>query len=303
VVAIKGSAFTEGQARLLARYTKTVVLALDSDFAGQNASRRGIKILEEAGFEIKVVKLGKFKDPDEAAKGNPEFYKEEIKSAVPIWDFIIDSVIAKYDPESAPGKEKISKELTPILAGIENKIVQDHYVKKLAALLEVSIEAVEEEVEKSEPDREQSEPDMKKAEDVTQKPRRELLEETLIAMILKEKPNLLENPKILGLIKTKYAKRILEEFASFAKSGAEINLANFSKFLPKELFEKFSMIVFSINEIEEKEIKSEINKVYAELWGEVIKTKMRVVESSKEYSKLQKLLKDFNSAEFERIIT
>src|SRR5258708_2329118 len=148
IVAIKGSAFTTDQARLLARYTKVVVLALDTDFAGVAASIRGIKILEDAGFEIRVAKLGRFKDPDEAAKSDPDFYKEKISNAVAVWDFIIDSIVEKYDKESAAGKNNISRELTPILAGINNKIIQEHYIKKLANLLEASVDAVTSEVGK-----------------------------------------------------------------------------------------------------------------------------------------------------------
>ena len=57
IVAIKGTAFTEEQLQLLRRYTDILILALDSDFAGNNAVIRSIEMAEKLEFEIKVVEL------------------------------------------------------------------------------------------------------------------------------------------------------------------------------------------------------------------------------------------------------
>ena len=62
IVALKGSAFTQSQANLLSRFTKEVVLALDADIAGDMAARRGIAIAEAEGLEVKVARLGNYKD-------------------------------------------------------------------------------------------------------------------------------------------------------------------------------------------------------------------------------------------------
>ncbi len=310
VVAIKGSAFTPDQARLLNRFAKVVVLALDSDFAGQNASRHGIKILQDAGFEIRVAVLGKFKDPDDAARGDSEFYKKAIQKAVPIWDFIIDTTVARFDPTTAIGKEKIGKEIAPVLADIENKIVQEHYIKKLAALLDTQTTAVSQEVEKASSPK--SEPKEEQTPKQEIKPRQELLEERLIALILTHIPALLQNPKVSKLIKTPFVLRILEEFNNFTKTSKKVNLANFSKSLPKELLDRFSEIIFAISEIEEDEIKNEINQTFKQLSIFNIREKLVQLtksddsdkkEKSKELSKLSNDLKSFNSDEFERIIS
>ena len=79
VVAIKGTALTEDQLHLMSRYTDTIILGLDSDFAGNKASIRSIELAEKMGFEIKVLDLeGKYKDPDEAIKNNPDFFNISI---------------------------------------------------------------------------------------------------------------------------------------------------------------------------------------------------------------------------------
>jgi len=75
IVAIKGSALTEEQVRLLSRFAPKFILALDSDMAGDAAARRGIKVAGEIGVEVKVAKITGYKDPDDAARGNLESYK------------------------------------------------------------------------------------------------------------------------------------------------------------------------------------------------------------------------------------
>jgi DNA primase len=288
IVAIKGSAFTDGQASLLSRYTKEVVLALDTDFAGVAASIRGIKILEDAGFNVRVAVLGIYKDPDEAARGNPEFFKDKIDKAIPVWDFIIDSVVNKYNKETATGKKSISHELTPILAGINNKIVQEHYINKLAKLLEVSEVAVIEEVEKERVEEKVPEPTITK-----NAPSRE---ETLVSLILKTSPELLKDKRIKDLLKTPILKRLAEEFDGNAKN------------LPKELFDKFAELKLFIQIEDKKDLsaeasaKAEINSIYKLLSLDDLKQKQMIESDEKKLRILQQKFKDFNSDNFERII-
>src|SRR3989344_4778352 len=97
VVAIKGSALTEEQVKLLSRFAKEATLALDSDFAGSEAARRGIAQAQKEGLAMTVARLGEYKDPDEAARANPAFLKSAIEAADGVWDFIIETVFAKGD--------------------------------------------------------------------------------------------------------------------------------------------------------------------------------------------------------------
>ncbi len=291
IVAIKGSAFTPDQARLLSRYTKEIVLALDADFAGVAASIRGIKILEESGFEIHVAKLGIYKDPDEAAKANPEFYKDQIAKAVPVWDFIIDSIVEKYNKNEATGKAKISKELTPILAQIQNKIVQEHYIHKLAKLLEVTDNAVTEEVEKVESKTESPPEKTDLKEIVNSRTISELREEKLISLILNIKKELLKDKKIIDLIKTPILKRLIEEFDGNPKN------------LPRELFDKFGELTMLHDVTDLSLAKSEANNLYQILNKDFYKEKYTTSSDKKESLIYQQKYKDFDSGNFERIIT
>ncbi len=148
-VAIKGSALTEGHVHLLRRFAERLIFALDSDVAGDAAARRGIEIADRAGLDMRVIQLPTGKDPDEAVRSEPAFFKKSLKEATPIYDYFISSVIKRFDPTDAYGKKKISEELLPILGRIENPIVQGHYVKKLSIVLGVSEDAITDGIQKT----------------------------------------------------------------------------------------------------------------------------------------------------------
>ena len=103
-VASLGTAFTEGQASLLKRYTQEVVLAYDSDGAGVTAALRAINILRESGLTAKVLSLEPYKDPDEFIKNKgTEAFEERIRQAENSFIFEIRMLQREYDlhdPES-----------------------------------------------------------------------------------------------------------------------------------------------------------------------------------------------------------
>ncbi len=142
VVAIKGSALTEAHVRLLKRFTDRLEFALDSDISGDAASRRGIEIADTAGMDMRVVTLPLGKDPDEAVRTSPGLFRKAVKDAVPVYDYFIASAISRFDIATSYGKRKASDELLPVIAKIENPVVQAHYVKKLAATLDISESSV-----------------------------------------------------------------------------------------------------------------------------------------------------------------
>ncbi len=153
VVAIKGSALTEGHVNLLKRYTEKLAFAMDSDLAGDTAARRGIEIADRSGLDMRVVVLPSGKDPDEAARENPGALKKAIKDAIPIYDYFINSALKRFDAGEAFGKKKISGEILPVLAKIENPIVRGHYIKKLAGKLDTTEERLEEMAKRIEKDK------------------------------------------------------------------------------------------------------------------------------------------------------
>lgn len=142
VVAIKGSALTEDHALLLRRFCERIVFALDADFAGDQAARRGIEIAEKIGFDMRVATMPSGKDPDEAARESPGLLKKSIKEAQALYDYFLSSAMSHFDVSTAYGKKKIADEVLSIIAKIENSIVQGHYMRKLAEAIDISEENI-----------------------------------------------------------------------------------------------------------------------------------------------------------------
>lgn len=249
IVALKGSAFTEDQVRLLSRFSTEAVLALDTDFAGNEAARRGIAMAQKEGLKISVARLGEYKDPDDAARGNPGFLKKAIETATGVWDYIFDSIFGKGDAQSGAGKTNLSREITPVLAGIPDKIVQAHYIALVAARLGVPEDAVRQEVDANVSEKEKSEPHVATAQvpEVEKKNRRQRLEERLLTLAFQGDPKLLLTPKLERLIATPLTKRILEEYQKFSKKKA-FSPSEFAAGLPGELVHGFAELTLTDTE-------------------------------------------------------
>lgn len=133
IVALKGTAFTPDQLQLLHRYTDTIILGLDSDFAGNNAARKSIEMADSLDFDIQVLILGeKYKDPDEAVKADPEFFKAQLQKTIPVWDFIIQTAVKNFDINTVKGKKQALEMVLPFLVKIKNTVIKTDYFRKLA---------------------------------------------------------------------------------------------------------------------------------------------------------------------------
>ncbi len=281
-VAIKGSALTEGHVNLLRRFADRLVLALDSDLAGDAAARRGIEIADRAGLDIRVATMPAGKDPDDAARENPGLFKKVLKAAEPIYDYFIASATTRFDPKDAFGKRKISDELLPIIAKIDNPIVQGHYVKKLAASLDVTEDAVGDGMRKL--SRSQSLARTDEAAVKTAKrdrSRQENLELYVLAILLQGKTiELLEELKegiAFGDFSIAPVRQILEHIDHHLKENTTFLIKDFADRLPKELTstldEAFLWDIADLLENEERLMK-EWTKAIAELKRVTLRQRM-----------------------------
>ena len=89
-VASMGTSLTEKQARLLSRLTSSVYICYDGDSAGQNATVRGMDLLDKAGLDVKVMSLPDNLDPDEYInKHGAEAFEKLLQKALPLPDYKI----------------------------------------------------------------------------------------------------------------------------------------------------------------------------------------------------------------------
>lgn len=304
VVAIIGSALTDDQVRLISRFAQRLILALDADLAGDVAARRGIAVAFNQGLEIKVARMGNFKDPDEAARKSPDEYKNALIKSVSVWDFLIDMVFDKYDASSGEGKAKVSREIIPILKSIEDSIVLEHYTNLVAKRLGVSVDSVAEQMgREKETFLEGKAAGIESLPPKEEKGRRQLLEERLLTLAFQSNPEILLEKDIAQLLTTPLAKRTVEEYVKFVKTGNSFSPSSFSHFLSPELFSGFGEMVLKDMEglVEDEDaIRREIGLVKHELEIldtryklEKVSSKIHQFEEEKEPDKLKEAQVEF----------
>ncbi len=293
VVAIKGSALTEDQLRLISRFAKKIVLCLDSDFAGDEASKRGAVLAVNMDFEVKVAHLEGFKDPDEMARVDPKAYKNAIDTAIGIWDFLINLIFNKYDSGTGVGKHAISKEIVPLLQLIKDKIVQSFYIESVARRLSVPVEAVLDEVSKVSVTNSETVPSQ--FVDKKEKSRRQLLEERLLINMMIKDAKSIFNKDVNYLFSSKFILKVMEEIKKHLTIYEEFDLSKFGSNIPKELQEKFSEMVLENSDPENTDlIVRELTKLDLKEQHEDLGRKIRESENDeellKEFDKLSKKL-------------
>jgi len=269
IVALKGTAFTQDQLRLLKRYTENLILSFDSDFAGTLAARKSIELADSAGFNIKVLDLkNKYKDPDEAVLTDLSFFKKQVKHSLSIWDYLIRSAVSNFGIDTDKGKKQILSFTLPFLAKIDNSVIKSDYLRKLAAELGVDKNAVAQEADKlSKPNANNNSVASisfihKPSQEIL---RTEKLEEYLLVLLFSA-----QNP--IKLLKEISPETDLDQVLSMVKFKTILNLLSkqknfiaisFSKKLPPELKDIFASIYISAtaNQFDQEKILSEINKV------------------------------------------
>lgn len=145
-VATLGTALTPGQARLLSRYTKEIVICYDSDEAGQKAASRAIPILREAGLLVKVLAVTGGKDPDEYIRSNGRNGHAKFKNLIEACgndvEYRLQKIRQGCDLKSADGRVAYLTEAAGVLATLENRIEQEVYAGRLAEEIGVERSAI-----------------------------------------------------------------------------------------------------------------------------------------------------------------
>lgn len=148
-VGVGGTALTVEMVEMVGRVTNNIILALDNDFAGEAAMKRSIDLAEKRGLSIKMVEMEGGKDPDEISRNFPNKWKEMVDKAVPVYEFFFNRLIGRYGIESVEGISMIVKEIVPMLASIDNSVIREVWVRKLAEKIGVDKQRIEEEMEKA----------------------------------------------------------------------------------------------------------------------------------------------------------
>jgi DNA primase len=163
VVAQMGTALTEPQLRQLQRYTRRLVLALDPDAAGVQATLRGVETAREAleqewepifdprglvgyearlGAEIRVLRLPSGQDPDDLIRADAQRWAALVEEAVPVVDFYFQILLEGLDLDDTKAKARVVDTLLPVLRAVPNPVERQDYAQKIARALRVDARAV-----------------------------------------------------------------------------------------------------------------------------------------------------------------
>jgi DNA primase len=158
VVASMGTALTETQLRLLARFGQRFALALDADAAGHQATLRSMTLAQETlaervvpvptprglikyesrlDVDICIITLPQGQDPDKVIREDPSLWARLVESALPIVEYYFQVIISELDLDSPKGKAEAVRKLMPIIQEIGDPVERTHYIQKLARLVRV----------------------------------------------------------------------------------------------------------------------------------------------------------------------
>lgn len=251
-VAALGTSFTEEQARLLSRYTKEVVILMDSDGAGEKATDRAMDILSAQGVSMKIVRLPKAKDPDEFIKKfGAGAFEARLENAFSEVEYRLITAARGIDLAAPDGKSKYLIKACEVLAKLNNPIAAELYAGKLSEKYGVSKDAlltnIKEYSKKQTWNKTQKEldtiimPKLQKNEVNPQKHeyRRAVAAEEAIICVLMKHPNLLED--VMQKIDaenmiTEFSKRLYRKIISILTSGHHFDLVLLGgEFSPEEI--------------------------------------------------------------------
>lgn len=153
VVASLGTALTERQVSVLKRLTRTVVLALDADAAGDEAVLRGLEVARQVyadvrvavplpqglvrlesrlGADILIAALPRGRDPDEIIREDAEQWRTIVDDARPVVDFYFDVVLGRTDLKSTKELTAAVRKLLPIIGEVRDTVQQSLYLQRLS---------------------------------------------------------------------------------------------------------------------------------------------------------------------------
>jgi len=163
VVAQMGTALTETQVRLLKRYTRRLILALDPDAAGIQATLRGLEVAREAmdreltpvfnprglvgferrlGAEIRVLTLPPGNDPDDLIRQDPARWPALVRESLPVVEFVLGQLLRQTDLEDAKGRARVVEAMLPLLRDVGDPVERETYAQKVARALRLDARTV-----------------------------------------------------------------------------------------------------------------------------------------------------------------
>ena len=143
VVATLGTAITPEQARKISQYAKTVIIAYDSDAAGQNATQKAMRHFSEVGIQTKVLRMKGAKDPDEYIKKfGAERFRMLLEGADDAINCQLDRCEIGLDLRTESDRATLLQRATDVLVQISDPVTRDVYLMRTAEKCNISADVL-----------------------------------------------------------------------------------------------------------------------------------------------------------------
>jgi DNA primase len=136
-VATCGTALADDHFQILKNLARKVVLAYDSDAAGQGAAEKWYAWEQRYEMQLQVADLPAGRDPADVWHDDPQQLVAALERAAPFLQFRLDRVLAAADLSTLEGRARAGESGAAIVAEHPNDLVRDQYVMKLAGSLDI----------------------------------------------------------------------------------------------------------------------------------------------------------------------
>lgn len=142
-VATLGTAITANQARLMSHYAEEIIIAYDSDGAGQKATQKAINHFADVGMRTRILRMEGAKDPDEYIKkfGRDRF-KMLIDGSDDANDFMLDRCEDGIDISTEAGRVELLRRASKVLAAIESPLEREVYISRTSRKCDIPTEVL-----------------------------------------------------------------------------------------------------------------------------------------------------------------
>lgn len=183
-VATSGTALTPDHVRTLKRFADTLVLSFDNDEAGFKAAERSIDLAYAFDMEVRVLALGEFKDPAEAAEKRPGALRELASRAIPAMQFYFDRFLTAARGDIAGIKKGVRAALSKMKV-LASPIEKTYWMKELSMRTSLPEQALAEEMERLEAKKSETRDESREDERAPRvRPRREIIAERLLSLVI-----------------------------------------------------------------------------------------------------------------------
>lgn len=249
MVASLGTGLTDGQVRLLGRYTRNVIVNFDPDSAGVAAAIRSIDLFLREGFHVNVLRLPEGEDPDSfiLSKG-VDAYWDHVKNSLPYLDYLLEHFFKQErNPFTPKAKQEITSRILPYVARIPNRVERAEHVSRIASKIRVDEAVLMREVRnmsRSGSSREEVRTRSVTSSEIT------MAEQTILAALLEGKTDdlvteELDSTLFEGLVTESLFKTILSE----KNHSGEISVVKIRENLEEEDLEWFDQLNFHSSDI------------------------------------------------------